>query len=198
MTDTWARKDGYLWGINRLIYSLNKETWLPLDGPGIWDIMRVAHKQTSSWIKAAQRVSKLKRKQRRACFKQASWYTGTQLADWLNSGVHPSPSSHLSTQWVPKYHPLSSYQKTAWEGLLDHKHLQRKSRSCRESQEKAVLTQEVREVNRLPFSQSLQCFSKRITGQAAHWKAKSMEEHAVPLPIPPAITREEQITKVRG
>lgn len=137
MTDTWARKDGYLWGINRLIYSLNKETWLPLDGPGIWDIMRVAHKQTSSWIKAAQRVSKLKRKQRRACFKQASWYTGTQLADWLNSGVHPSPSSHLSTQWVPKYHPLSSYQKTAWEGLLDHKHLQRKSRSCRESQEKA-------------------------------------------------------------
>lgn len=55
----------------------------------------------------------------------------------------------------------------------------------------AALTREVSWVNRLPFPQSLQCFSKRINGQAVLWKAKSTEEHCAPLPISLVITREK-------
>lgn len=62
----------------------------------------------------------------------------------------------------------------------------------------AVLTQEVRQVNRLPFYQSLQCFSKRINGQAVHWKAKSMEEHSCTAADQSIDKQRKEVTKVRG
>lgn len=61
-----------------------------------------------------------------------------------------------------------------------------------------MLTQEVRQLNRLPFYQGLQGFSKRINGQAVHWKAKSREEHSWALAIGAVINREMQVTKVRA
>lgn len=70
---------------------------------------------------------------------------------------------------MPKY--LHSYQITQPVGAAE---LRESSSTPRQA---AVLTQEVRQVNRLPFYQSLQRFSKRINGQAVHWKAESMEEH---------------------
>lgn len=63
----------------------------------------------------------------------------------------------------------------------------------------AALTRKVRRVNKLPFPQSLQRFSKRINGQAVLWKAKSMEEHCAPVLISLVITRgEKQVARGRG
>ena len=109
-----------------------------------------------------------------------------KLAFFFLFGLTRSPDVRLMC------HSLSSHQMI-WERSADHSLSQRKRgwQGSSAPAQAAVLTQRVSRVIRLPFPQSLQCFSKRINGWAALWEAKSMEEHWAPRPRPLVTTREE-------
>lgn len=117
-----------------------------------------------------------------------------KVAGKLLTGTLPPPVSLLASPWaynasLPELqsHGLSMCGRT--EPLAGEAAAAEPWESSSTPGRAAALTHKGRPVNRLPFPQSLQCFSKRINGQAVLRKAKSKEEHCAPMLLSLVITR---------
>lgn len=167
----------------------------PLNIPATGGIMKVSQKQRGMWKKGSRRGSHTEQSRRggMSLFLAARWIRW-KVAGKLQTGTLPPPVSLLAFPWAynASLLELQSYglsKSGRIEPLAGEAAAAEPWESSSTPAQAAALTHEGSRVNRLPFPQSLQCFSKTINGQAVLRKAKSMEEHCAPMLVPLVITR---------